>query len=135
MLVEGWNKGWDDSWFLNGDVFSFIDNYPDFYIKSIAQYARKAGVKLIDHHETSGSLTNYEKQMEEAFKLYKQNDVEQVKTGYVADGGQIKRIDHNGVTRHEWHDGQYMVNHYLNNVKTATKYNISINTHEPIKDT
>ena len=30
------------------------------------------------------------------------------KTGYVADGGNIKRIDENGIVRKEWHDGQFM---------------------------
>lgn len=35
----------------------------------------------------------------------------------------------------EWHDSQEVVNHYLHSVKHAAKYQISINTHEPIKDT
>ena len=73
--------------------------------------------------------------MEDAFSLYQKNNVAQVKTGYVADGGNIKRIDKNGIVRKEWHDGQFMVNEYLHSVKTAAKYKISINTHEPIKDT
>ena len=87
------------------------------------------------HHETSGNVTNYRNQMEDAFALYQANGVTQVKTGYVADAGQIKRVDEQGIVRKEWHDGQFMVNEYLHNIVTAAKYGISINTHEPIKDT
>ena len=92
-------------------------------------------MQLIGHHETSGNVTNYRNQMEDAFALYEKSNVSQVKTGYVADGGNIKRIDENDIARHEWHDGQFMVNEYLYNVKLAAKHKISINTHEPIKDT
>ena len=46
-----------------------------------------------------------------------------------------KRINEQGRIRHEWHDGQFMVNDYLDNVKSAAKHKISITTHEPIKDT
>lgn len=135
VLVEGWNLGWDGSWFHNGDVFSFTESYADFDINKVAEYGQKIGVRLIGHHETSGSVSNYEKQMAQAYHLYQQNHVSQIKTGYVADGGDIKRIDHQGIVRNEWHDSQFMVNHYLHSVKEAAKYQISINTHEPIKDT
>lgn len=135
VLVEGWNIGWDGSWYHNGDVFSFTQPYDDFDIEAIAKHAKNKGVRLIGHHETSGSVTNYRNQMEGAFELYKKSGVTQVKTGYVADGGQIKRVDENGKVRHEWHDSQFMANEYLHNIKTAAKYQISINTHEPIKDT
>lgn len=73
--------------------------------------------------------------MTDAYALYQQHGVRQVKTGYVADGGDVKRVDDNGKVLYEWHDSQYMVNHYLRSVKEAAKYQISINTHEPIKDT
>ena len=135
VLVEGWNYGWDDDWFHNGDIFNFTKPYPDFDIDAVSAHGKKVGVRLIGHHETSGSVTNYREQMEDAFTLYKKHNVAQIKTGYVADGGNIKRIDENGIIRKEWHDGQFMVNEYLHNIKTAAKYKISINTHEPIKDT
>ncbi|WMN61377.1 glycoside hydrolase family 97 protein [Pseudoalteromonas xiamenensis] len=135
VLVEGWNIGWDGDWFFNGDVFSFSKPYDDFDIEAITQYGKQVGAKLIGHHETSGNVTNYRNQMTDAFELYAKNNVTQVKTGYVADGGNIKRIDADGIARYEWHDGQFMVNEYLDNVKLAAKYKISINTHEPIKDT
>ena len=135
VLVEGWNLGWDGDWFFNGDVFSFTQNYPDFDINELSEYGKKQGVKLIGHHETSGNVSNYRDQMQDAFDLYESLGVEQIKTGYVADGGNIKRIDKNGIVRKEWHDGQFMVNEYLYNVTEAAKRKISINTHEPIKDT
>ncbi|MBB1303190.1 glycoside hydrolase family 97 protein [Pseudoalteromonas sp. SR44-8] len=135
VLVEGWNIGWDGDWFFNGDVFSFTKPYPDFDIAELTRYGKEKGVQLIGHHETSGNVTNYRNQMEDAYALYEKSNVSQVKTGYVADGGNIKRIDENGIARHEWHDGQFMVNEYLHSVQLAAKHKISINTHEPIKDT
>ncbi|MCF2829335.1 MULTISPECIES: glycoside hydrolase family 97 protein [unclassified Pseudoalteromonas] len=135
VLVEGWNIGWDGDWFFNGDVFSFTDAYADFNIDEIAKHGEKVGTRLIGHHETSGNVSNYRNQMEAAFALYEKAGVRQVKTGYVADGGNIKRIDAKGNARFEWHDGQFMANEYLDNVKLAAKHKISINTHEPIKDT
>lgn len=135
VLVEGWNIGWDGDWYNNGDVFNFSKAYDDFDINAIAKHGKNKGVRLIGHHETSGNVTNYRNQMDDAFALYKKHGVRQVKTGYVADGGKIKRIDEQGIVRYEWHDGQFMVNEYLHNIKQAAKYDISINTHEPIKDT
>ncbi|TMP29898.1 alpha-glucosidase [Pseudoalteromonas rubra] len=135
VLVEGWNTGWDGDWFFNGDVFSFTEAYPDFDLDAIAKHGEQVGARLIGHHETSGNVSNYRDQMADAFALYEKAGVRQVKTGYVADGGNIKRIDERGHARFEWHDGQFMVNEYLDNVKLAAKHKISINTHEPIKDT
>ena len=135
VLVEGWNIGWDGEWFHNGDLFSFTQPYADFDIAELGRYGKQKGVKLIGHHETSGNVTNYRNQMDDAFALYTQHGVSQIKTGYVADGGDIKRIDANGHVRNEWHDGQFMVGEYLHNVQLAAKYKLSINTHEPVKDT
>ncbi|WP_333607727.1 glycoside hydrolase family 97 protein [Arsukibacterium sp.] len=135
VLVEGWNIGWDGEWFLNGAVFNFTQTYPDFDLAAVSAYGAKKGVKLVGHHETSGHISNYEAQMAAAYDLYATHGVSQIKTGYVADGGQATRIDENGIERKEWHDGQLMVNHYLYSVQEAAKRQISINTHEPIKDT
>jgi alpha-glucosidase len=135
VLVEGWNTGWDGDWFFNGDLFSFTEPYPDFDIDAISEYGKRKGVRLIGHHETSGNVTNYANQMADAFDLYESVGVRQVKTGYVADGGDIKRVDKDGVAHYEWHDGQFMAGQYLLSVTEAAKRKISINTHEPIKDT
>ncbi|TWX47845.1 glycoside hydrolase family 97 protein [Colwellia hornerae] len=135
VLVEGWNLGWDGDWFFNGDVFNFSKAYDDFDIAAISAYGEKKGVRLIGHHETSGNVTNYRNQMNDAYALYEKHGVRQVKTGYVADGGDIKRIDEHGIIRKEWHDGQFMVSEYLHSITEAAKHKISINTHEPIKAT
>ncbi|MEO1573705.1 MAG: glycoside hydrolase family 97 protein [Pseudomonadota bacterium] len=135
VLVEGWNLGWDGDWFHNGDVFNFTQPYPDFDIKAIAEHGKAKGVRLIGHHETSGNVSNYEAQMADALDFYASHGVREIKTGYVADGGGIKRVDQDGRAHYEWHDGQFMVNHYLRSVTEAAKRRIAINAHEPIKDT
>ncbi|MEO0550396.1 MAG: glycoside hydrolase family 97 protein [Pseudomonadota bacterium] len=135
VLVEGWNEGWDGDWFSNGEVFSFTEAYPDFDIEALSEYAIEKGVYLIGHHETSGNLTNYERQMEDAYALYQRLGIPAVKTGYVADGGDLVRRDETGKKFYEWHDGQFAVDHHLKAVKMAAKYGISINAHEPVKDT
>ena len=135
VLVEGWNIGWDGDWYSNGDIFDFTKSFPDFDLEKVTTYGKTKNVELIGHHETSGSVTNYRTQMGDAFDLYQKHGVTRVKTGYVTDGGRIKRIDDDGIARYEWHDGQFMVNEYLHSVTEAAKRKISVNTHEPVKDT
>ena len=135
VLVEGWNVGWDGDWFYNGKLFKFTQPYPDFDLKAVTDYARSKGVRLVGHHETSADVGNYEPQMPAAFALYESMGVRQVKTGYVADAGDVRRIDENGVELHEWHDGQFQVDHHLRVLREAAKHRISINAHEPVKDT
>jgi alpha-glucosidase len=135
VLVEGWNIGWDGDWFNNGDLFRFTEPMPDFDLAELGRYAQAKGVRLIGHHETSANISNYESQMEAAFDLYESVGVRQVKTGYVADAGDVVRVDENGVRRYEWHDSQFMVGHHLKVVKEAAERRISINAHEPVKDT
>ena len=135
VLAEGWNLGWDGDWIANGDKFSFTQAYPDFDLKAITDYGRKLGVALIGHHETAGSVANYERQMEASFAQYARHGVPAVKTGYVRNNGTIKRPLPGGGTGDEWFAGQYMVNHELDVVKTAARYRIAINSHEAVKDT
>jgi alpha-glucosidase len=135
VLVEGWNIGWDGDWFHNGSLFRFAEPYPDFDLKAITDYARTRDVRLIGHHETAANLGNYEPQMKAAFDLYESVGVRQVKTGYVADAGDIRRLDENGIEIHEWHDGQYTVAHHIRVLQEAAKHKISIIAHEPVKDT
>ncbi|GAC1591784.1 MAG: glycoside hydrolase family 97 protein [Ginsengibacter sp.] len=126
VLVEGWNEGWED-WFGNWkeNVFDFVTPYPDFHVKELHKYASERGVQLIMHNETSGSATNYERQMDTAFKFMKNNGYNSVKTGYV---GKI-------IPRGEHHDGQWMVNHYLRVAQKAADYKIMIDVHEPMRPT
>ena len=56
------------------------------------EYAHSKNVKLIMHHETSASATNYERWLDPAFKLMKEHGYDAVKTGYV--GNIIPREEH-----------------------------------------
>jgi len=136
VLIEGWNLGWDGNWAANGDLFNFTAPYPDFDLKTLADYATAHDTHIIGHHETGGAVTNYEAQMEDAFALYQSLGINTVKTGYVAWGQGIRRYDEQGnFVGMEWHHGQYMVEHYQRVIETAARYGIMIDAHEPIKDT
>ena len=135
MLVEGWNLGWDGDWFANGWDFSFTQPYPDFDLPRIAAYAKKKGVHLIGHHETSANIAHYEEQMEAGFDYYRQNGIDAVKTGYVSDAGGVQARGADGKIRFEWHEGQVMSRHHLKVVTEAAERKIMVNAHEPIKDT
>lgn len=125
VLVEGWNYEWNCDWTTKLDNFSFTKSYPDFDIEKITSYAKSKGVRLIGHHETGGSTINYEKQMDDGFKMYEQLGVNCVKTGYVG-----KLLD-----RKERHSSQYGVLHFRKVMETAAKYHIMIDNHEPVMPT
>ena len=138
VLVEGWNLGWDHNWCCTGEgeAFEFYKTHPEFDNKEVARYSREKGIRLVGHHETGTQIRNYESQLDSAFAYCQDNGIRVVKTGYVNDGSQnIKRIDDNGVVHKEWHHGQYMVEHFRKVLETASKYEVSIVVHEPIKDT
>lgn len=136
VLVEGWNPGWDGNWFSNGWDFDFTRATADFDIETVANHARRRNVRLVGHHETACAVSHYERQLDAAFALYQRLGVDQVKTGYVCDAGQIERQDQpGGPVLREWHDGQWMSRHHLHVVREAAKHGIAVNAHEPIKDT
>ena len=126
VLVEGWNIGWED-WANRSkyDVFDFVTPYPDFDIEMLNNYAHSKGVKLMMHHETSSSVTNYERHMEQAYSLMNRYGYDAVKSGYVGDI----------IPRGEHHYGQYMNNHYLYAIKEAAKHHIMVNAHEAVRPT
>ena len=126
VLVEGWNIGWED-WFDHSKdyVFDFVTPYPDFDIKALNEYAHSKGVKLMMHHETSASVRNYERHMEEAYQLMNKYGYNAVKSGYVG----------NIIPRGEHHYGQWMINHYLYAVKKAAEHHIMVNAHEAVRPT
>lgn len=135
LLIEGWNKGWDGDWFANGWDFSFTEPYPDFDLPWIAAYAKSKGVHLIGHHETSANIAHYEEQMRPAFDLAQSLGIDAVKTGYVSDAGGVQARGADGKIHFEWHEGQVMSRHHVLVVTEAAKRHISIDAHEPIKDT
>jgi hypothetical protein len=126
VLVEGWNVGWED-WFGNWKehVFSFVTPYPDFDVKELSQYAASKGVHIIMHNETSGSATDYERQMDTAYRFMNKFGYTSVKTGYV---GRI-------IPRGEHHDGQWMVQHYVRVAQKAADHHIMLDAHEPVRPT
>ena len=126
VLVEGWNEGWED-WasYLKDHHFSFTDLYPDFNVKELQKYAASKGVKVMMHHETSSNATDYERQMDKAFKFMNDNGYTSVKTGYV---GFI-------IPRSEYHSSQWMNNHYIYVAKRAADFKIMVNSHEAVRPT
>lgn len=135
VLVEGWNRGWDGQWFGNGNDFDFTAPTADFDLEGLSAYAKTKSVHLVGHHETGGAVSHYERQLGPALDLYQRLGIDVVKTGYVADAGQIERFDADGVVKREWHDGQWMSNHHLRVVTEAAKRHLAVDPHEPIKDT
>ena len=121
VLVEGWNTGWED-WFNSGkeEVFNFTQPYPDYNIQKLTDYATSKGVKIIMHHETSGAVPSYERQMDTAFQYMKKYQMDAVKTGYV---GYL-------FPKKEWHDGQWFNNHLARVAQKAANYKIMVNAHE-----
>jgi hypothetical protein len=126
VLVEGWNVGWED-WFGNWkeEVFDFVTPYPDFDIRAVSEYAKSKGVKMIMHHETSGSVANYERHLDRAFENMVKFNYPAVKSGYV---GRI-------IPRGEFHDGQTMVNHFNFVARRAADYKLMLNSHESTRPT
>lgn len=126
VLVEGWNEGWEDNYaYAKEFIYSFTTPYPDFDVKELQAYAASKGVKIIMHHETTSSVADYERQMDDAFRFMKDNGYDAVKTGYV--GPIIPRSEH--------HDGQWMVNHYNRVAEKAARYKIMVNSHEAVRPT
>ncbi len=119
VLVEGWNHDWA-TW-----NFDFTRPYEDFDIAELNRYGREKGVALIGHHETGGRIANYEQQMEAGMKLYADNGMHYVKTGYVGDMLDDKEL----------HSSQFGVRHYRKVIETAAKHRLAIDNHEPVMPT
>ena len=126
VLVEGWNVGWED-WFGNWkeEVFDFKTAYPDYNLKEVNDYAKSKGIKMIMHHETSGSVANYERHLDRALNLMKDYGYPAAKSGYV---GRI-------IPRGEFHDGQTMVNHFNFVARRFADYKLMVNSHESSRPT
>lgn len=126
VLVEGWNIGWEDWFGKEKDyVFDFITPYPDFDIQMLNDYAHSKGIRLMMHHETSGSIPNYDKWIDKAYDVMKKYDYNAVKSGYV---GNILPVGEN-------HYNQNSVRHYLRCVTKAADKQIMVNGHEAVRPT
>ena len=126
LLIEGWNIGWEDWFGKEKDfVFDFVTPYPDFDIQALNDYAHSKGIKLMMHHETSGSIPNYERHMDQAYDLMNKYGYDAVKSGYV---GHI-------LPKGETHYSQWANNHYLNAIKKAAEKKIMVNAHEAVRPT
>lgn len=125
VLVEGWNIGWED-WFGHEKdyVYDFVTPYPDFDIAEINRYAHEKGVYMVMHHETSGSIRNYERHLAAAYDLMNQYGYPAVKSGYVGN-----------ILHGETHYSQWMNNHYLYCITEAAKKHIMVNAHEASRPT
>lgn len=126
VLVEGWNKGWEEwtgTW--KEDNFDYVTSYPDFDVAAIAAYSKKKGVQMIMHNETGGSAVNYDRQLDTAFRFMNKYGYTSVKTGYVG----------NIMPKGEHHDGQWMINHYIRTAKKAAQHQVMIDMHEPVRPT
>ncbi len=126
VLVEGWNVGWED-WFGHSKdyVFDFVTPYPDFHVRELRNYAKSKGIKMMMHHESSGSVRNYERHLDTAYKFMKANGYDAVKSGYV---GPI-------LPRGENHYSQWIINHYQYAIEKAATYKIMVNAHEAVRPT
>ena len=125
VLVEGWNQGWE-TWGRPGEYvpFDFTKPFADFDIDELSRYAKEKGVDLLGHHETGADIPNYEAQLDRAYQWTKEKGINHVKTGYAG-----------GIPGGHYRHSQYAVRHYRKVVQTAAEHQITINAHEPIKDT
>jgi len=125
VLVEGWNIGWED-WFGHEKdyVYDFQTPYPDFDLDEVNRYAHEKGVYMIMHHETSGSIRNYERHLPQAYDLMNQYGYPAVKSGYVGN-----------ILHGEYHYSQWLNNHYLYCITEAAKKHIMVNAHEASRPT
>lgn len=103
VLVEGWNLGWED-WYGHWKerVFDFVTPYPDFNIKAISEYAQSRNIHLLMHHETAGSVADYERSLDTALTFMRTYGYPFVQTSYT---GRI-------IPRGEQLGGQWMSSHY-----------------------
>ncbi len=126
VLVEGWNEGWEDWANCNKDyVFDFVTPYPDFDIEALNEYAHSKGVRLMMHHETSSSVRNYERHLDQALELMDKYGYNSIKSGYVGD---ILPLG-------EHHYSQSLINHYVYVLKKAAEHKVMVNGHEMVRPT
>jgi len=123
VLVEGWNKEWEN--WVDGVQFPMTESYEDYNLEEVAAYAKSKGVYLIAHNETAGNAEWYEKEVDSAYALYQRRGIHAIKTGYV---GKIRPLG-------QYHHGQWMVNHQAMIIEKAAQHQIMVDAHETVKAT
>jgi len=126
LLVEGWNQGWKIGLLVQKIMYSTLFLLiPILMLKKFTNYAKSKGIKMMMHHETSGSTQNYERHMDKAYQFMVDNGYNAVKSGYVG----------NIIPRGEHHYSQSIVNHYQYAIEKAAEYKIMVNAHEAVRPT
>jgi alpha-glucosidase len=123
VLVEGWNKGWEN--IVDPMEFPMMEAYDDYNLPEVAAYAKNKGIYLIVHNETQANAAWYEKQIDTAYAYYESLGVHAIKTGYV---GRITPLG-------QYHHGQWMVNHQAMVIEKAAQHKIMVDAHETVKGT
>ncbi len=122
VLFEGWNEGWEN-WGGN-QHFDYLKAYADFDVERIVAYAKERGVELWMHNETGGNIPEYEATLDSMMQRYQDWGIHTIKTGYAG-----------GFKGGYFHHSQYGVQHYQRVVEAAAAHQITLDAHEPIKDT
>ncbi len=133
VLIEGWDKGWDDmegSWTGYG-IFDWETSTDDFDIEEVCAYGKERGVRMMMYHETISDIDHYEPKMDQLYQMCQDLGIKTVKVGYTGD----VNYDTKKKTYRQHHHGQYMVRHYKKMVQKAVEYKLQIVNHEPIKFT
>lgn len=126
LLIEGWNPGWTEEWYLDAmHEFDFTRSVDGFDLTEVVNYGKERGVKLIGYHETGSNLINYLNQIDEGMALYRDHGINDIKIGQVGSKLNMK----------EWHHGQFGVNYYAYVLNKAHEHQLAVNFHEPIKPT
>jgi len=123
VLVEGWNKEWEN--WVDGVEFPMMIAYDDYDLPGVAAYAKKKGVYLIAHNETAANAEFYETQIDSAYAMYQRLGIHAIKTGYV---GKIRPLG-------QYHHGQWMVNHQAKVIEKAAQHQLMVDAHETVKGT
>jgi hypothetical protein len=75
VLVEGWNEGWED-WFGHSKDYVLTCNLYQTFEGNPRMQSLKD--KMIMHHETSGSVRNYERHLDKAYQFMNDNGYDAV---------------------------------------------------------
>ena len=125
VLIEGTSAGFTGLFPGDTVTTSFTKTTLDFDLESVQNYAKSKGISLQAYHETSASTRNYLAQIDDAFSLLQDLEIQKVKIGHVG----------NMMDKTEYHYGQHGVNYYRKVLEKAVEYQIAVNFHEPVKDT